>query len=115
MVEVEEDLLTTMIIVHGQVALMEVIQQDLRELVVEVTVMDHLNLVVQVVVEVLVVIVLTTHRMLEVVEVVEFKYNTLEDLEETMVIIGDLPLIIYTMVVILYIHIVNYGTLRTSK
>jgi hypothetical protein len=115
MVVVEEDLLTTMIIVHGLVALMEVIQQDLMELVVEVTVMVQVNLVVQVVVEVLVVIVLTTHRMLEVVEVVEFKYNTLEDLEETMVIIGDLPLIIYTMVVILYIHIVNYGTLRTSK
>jgi hypothetical protein len=94
---------------------MEVIQLEVKELVEEVTVMVHLNLVVQVVVEVVVVIVLTTHRMLEVVEVVECKFNTLEDLEETMVIIGDLPLIIYTMVVILYIHIVNYGTLRTSK
>jgi hypothetical protein len=84
----EEDQVTTMIIVHGQVALMEVIQQDLRELVVEVTVMEHLNLVDLLVVEVVVVIVLTTHRMLEVEEVVEFKYNTLEVLEETMVILG---------------------------
>jgi hypothetical protein len=115
MVEVEEALLTTMIIVHGLVVLMEVIQLEVKELVEEVTVMVHLNLVDLLEVEVGVVIVLTTHRMLEVVEVVECKFNTLEDLEETMVIIGDLPLIIYTMVVILYIHIVNYGTLRTSK
>jgi hypothetical protein len=89
MVEEEEVLLTITIIVHGLVVLMEVIQLEVKELVEEVTVMEHLNLVDLLVVEVVVVIVLTTHRMLEVVEVVEFKYNTLDHLEETMVILGE--------------------------
>ena len=45
MVVVEEALLTTMIIVHGQVVLMEVIQLEVKELVVEVIAMVHLSLV----------------------------------------------------------------------
>jgi hypothetical protein len=83
----EEEQLIIMIIVLGQVA-MEVIQPQAKELVVEVTVMEHLNLVDLLVEEVVVVIVLTIHKMLEVVEVVECKFNTLEDLEEMMVILG---------------------------
>jgi MFS superfamily sulfate permease-like transporter len=115
MVEEEEVLLTITIIVHGLVVLMEVIQLEVKELVEEVTVMEHLNLVDLLVEEVVVVIVLTIHKMLEVVEVVECKFNTLEDLEEMMVIIGVVQPIIYIMVVTLLELIVNYGTLRTGK
>ena len=94
---------------------MEVIQVEIQDLVEEVTAMVLIKMVALVEVVVEEVIDLTIHRTLEVEEVVEFRFNTLEVLEEMMVIIGVVQPIIYIMVVILYTLIVNYGTLRTGK
>jgi hypothetical protein len=80
-----------------------------------VTAMVILNLVVLVEVVEAVVIDLTIHRMLEVVEVVWFSFHILVVLEEQMETTGVVQLFMYIMVAILYTHIVNYGTLRTGK
>ena len=113
-VEVEE-LLLIMNLAGMVMVVMQVTQLEVKDLVVEVTVMVLIKEEVLVEVEVVEVIDLTTNRMLVVVEVVEFRFNTLEVLEEMMVIIGVVRPIIYIMVVILYTLIVNYGTLRTGK
>jgi hypothetical protein len=114
-VEEVEELLSTMKLAGMVMVVMEVTQLEAKDLVEEVTVMDLVNLVALVEVEVEVVIDLTIHRTLELVDLEWFEFNILEVLEETMVIIGDLLLFIYIMVVILYTLIVNYGTLRTGK
>jgi hypothetical protein len=111
-----EGLYIIMMVVHGvHLLVMEVILLDGREVVEVVTAMVILKVVVLVEVVEAVVIDLTMHRMLEVVEVVWFSFHILVVLEEQMETTGVVQLFIYIMVVILYTHIVNYGTLRTGK
>jgi hypothetical protein len=68
---------------------MQVIILDMLEVVEVVTVMVLINKEDLVEEEEVVAIDLTIHRTLEVVEVVLYKYSTLEHLEEQMVTIGE--------------------------
>jgi hypothetical protein len=111
----EEDQLVVITNVLGLVVLMVEHLQELMVLVVVVTAMlvakqEDLVEVVEVVV-----IDLTTHRMLDLEEVVEFRFNILVVLEELMETIGEVLPIIFIMVVHQCILIVNYGTLCTIR
>ena len=86
---VEEVTYIIMMLVDGEMVVeMEGIPLDIKDLEEAVTAMVLTKLVDLVEVEEVVVIDLTIHRMLEVVEVVLCKYNTLEDQEVQVVTIG---------------------------
>jgi hypothetical protein len=110
----EEDQVVRITNALGLVMLMVEHLQELMVLVVVVTVMLLINLEDLVEVVEVVVTDLTTHRMLDLVEVVEFRSNILVVLEELMETIGEVLPIIFIMVVHQCILIVNYGTLRTT-
>jgi hypothetical protein len=113
-VVVEVDLLTIILLVLGLVMQMVEHLQEAMVLVGVVTVLLVAKL--EELVEVVVVqVTIITHMVQDLVGVVEFRFNTLEVLEELVVIIGEVLHTIFIMVVTLYIHIVNYGTLRTGK